>query len=154
MSRTSVCLNLLWSHTSDKTPRIPLPLIALFWWDRRDVLSPPAPLGLGQMVQSLEQMLTTRAPSLSVGQCTVAQCHTEALARSGTHLTTIPLLSPAVLPTMLLAWHCSLAMGFPGAMECCAVQGRCQSHSLHAHILLACANTPSDVQSFKAEFAF
>ncbi|TWW72235.1 RAC-alpha serine/threonine-protein kinase [Takifugu flavidus] len=85
---------------------------------RQETFAPPrpAPLGLEQMVQSLEQMLTTRPPSLSFGQlqCTAAHTHTEALARSGTHLTTTPLLTPAALPTMLLGWRCSLAVGFPG----------------------------------------
>lgn len=40
-----------------------------------------------------------------------------------------------------------------GVMECCAVQGRCQSHSLQASILFFCANTPSYVQYRKLPLA-
>lgn len=48
-----------------------------------------------------------------------------------------------------------LGGGIPrGVMECCAVQRRCQSHSLQASMLLFCAHTPSDLQSLKAKFGF
>lgn len=135
MSLNAVYSNRPWSPTSDKTgqkrslPASDCIKTVLVRQERCSVPPPfptPALLGLGQMVQSLEQMLTTRTPSLSFGQlqCAAARCHAEALAQSGTHLTTVPLPTPAVLPTMLLGWRCSLAIGLPGVMECCAVQGK------------------------------
>lgn len=70
----------------------------------------------GQMVQSLEQMLTTR----TVFRPAAARCDTEASGLCGTHLTIIPHLTPAAPPTMLLRWGCSSSKALPWVM-CCAV---------------------------------
>lgn len=129
----------LWSHPTDKTctSEMNVPVLSgSVWvlavfsasarllkstsgalqlvWDRRDD-SPP---GLGQMVRSLRQMLTTRAHSLSFWPA-VMHSNTvrgPGLARCGAHLTTIPYLAPAVMPVMLLSWDCSPGTGLPWVM--------------------------------------
>lgn len=165
MSRSSIYLNLLWSHTSDKTPPIPLcpasDCIVLVRQARMFCPAPPPPHPHPCPAGPWADGTVSGADVDNQGSQSVSwPVHSSTVPHRGfgpewdspdNHPS---LLHPAVLPTMLLGWRCSLVLGFPGAMECGGVQGRCQSHSLQASILLLCANTPSDVQSLKAVFLF
>lgn len=84
-------------------------------WERWSPLHQP--LGLGQMVQSLEQMLTTKAHSLSFGR-------RRARPRLGPSvaLTWQPSLTwlQLHLATLVLSWGYSSAIGLPpGVVLCC-----------------------------------
>lgn len=162
MSRNVVYLNFLWSHKKNAAhPVASCFWLRCFWLDRRDVHppppTPPCPAG-------------SRADGTVSGADVDNQASQSVFWPAAVHSSTYPHRgfgpewdspdnhpSPNSSCTTHNAAGLALQLGggIPrGVMECCAVQRRCQSHSLQASMQLFCANTPSDLQSLKAKFGF